>query len=60
MTEVPMDSHPKRALALLVVTASVGYVCRTAMTVVAPGIMAVERERFERFHESAAAGLTNE
>ena len=29
----------RRVVALLVVTASAGYVCRTAMTVVAPGIM---------------------
>ncbi|HEY5161440.1 MAG TPA: MFS transporter, partial [Terriglobales bacterium] len=34
-----LEAHAKRAVALLVVTASIGYVCRTAMTVVAPGIM---------------------
>lgn len=30
---------PKRTVVLLVITASVGYICRTAITVVAPGIM---------------------
>lgn len=37
--QTPVEAHAKRAVALLVVTASIGYVCRTAMTVVAPGIM---------------------
>lgn len=32
-------SHAKRTVALLVLTASIGYLCRTAITVVAPGIM---------------------
>ena len=33
------SADPKRTVIFLVITASIGYICRTAITVVAPGVM---------------------
>src|SRR5215469_3887075 len=38
-TDAPLTSNGKRLAFLLAVAASAGYVCRVAITVVAPGIM---------------------
>jgi len=38
-TDAPLTSTGKRLVLLLAVAASAGYVCRVAITVVAPGIM---------------------